>query len=180
MMTQVPGFQAAHLCSACGSAHGVSRRGFLCTGAAAVAAVPALAASVVNTAQAQSTAAPAPGRPLLIKNGCVLSLDRAVGDFERADVLIAGSKIAAVGPNLNASDAEVIDASRAIVMPGFVDTHRHMWEGILRNIIPDSSLWLPMATRPTAGPTSARIRGRNIPTTFAACASSIFPATISC
>src|SRR5262245_42960193 len=139
-MTQVPDFQPAHFCSACGSAHGVSRRGFLCTSAAVVAAAPVLAASVVGTARAQQAAAPASGRPILIKNGCVLTLDRAVGDFERADVLIAGSKIAAVGPNLNAPDAEVIDAGRAIVMPGFVDTHRHMWEGILRNVIPDSSL----------------------------------------
>jgi 5-methylthioadenosine/S-adenosylhomocysteine deaminase len=70
----------------------------------------------------------------------VLSLDPAVGDFERADVLISGSKVAAVGPNLSAPDAEIIDASRAIVMPGFIDTHRHMWEGILRNILPDASL----------------------------------------
>jgi cytosine/adenosine deaminase-related metal-dependent hydrolase len=70
----------------------------------------------------------------LLKNGCVLSLDKKVGNFRQADVLIEGSKIAAVGPNLSAADAEVIDASDTIVMPGFVDTHRHMWEGILRNI----------------------------------------------
>ncbi len=139
-MTRLSGSRLGHFCSACGSAHGPTRRAFLCTGAAAVAAAPAIAASVVGTAHAQPATAPAPGRPILIRNGCVLSLDRAVGDFERADVLIRGSKIAAVGPNLSAPDAEVIDATRAIVMPGFIDTHRHMWEGILRNIIPDSSL----------------------------------------
>ncbi len=124
---------------ACGSTH-VSRRGFLCTSVAAVAAAPVLVTSPGANAQAQPGPAPAAGRPILIKNGCVLSLDPAVGDFERADVLVSGGKIAAVGPNLAAPDAEVIDASRAIVMPGFIDTHRHMWEGILRNIIPDSSL----------------------------------------
>lgn len=122
----------------CGSRH-VSRRGFLCTSVAAAAAAPMLVTSAAN-AQGQPSPAPAAGRPILIKNGCVLSLDPAVGDFERADVLVSGGKIAAVGPNLAAPDAEVIDASRAIVMPGFIDTHRHMWEGILRNIIPDSSL----------------------------------------
>ena len=53
---------------------------------------------------------PAAGRPILIKGGCVLSLDRAVGDFEQADVLIEGSKIAAVRPNISAPNAEVIDA----------------------------------------------------------------------
>ncbi len=125
---------------ACGSTHPLSRRGFLCTGAVAAAAVPILMTTQAANAQAQPSLVPAPGRPILIKNGCVLSLDPAVGDFERADVLVSGSKIAAVGPNLAAPEAEVIDASRAIVMPGFIDTHRHMWEGILRNIIPDASL----------------------------------------
>jgi len=70
----------------------------------------------------------------LLKGGCVLSLDKNIGNFPQADVLIEGTKIAAVGPNLGVSDAEVIDASNTIVMPGFVDSHRHMWEGILRNI----------------------------------------------
>jgi 5-methylthioadenosine/S-adenosylhomocysteine deaminase len=70
----------------------------------------------------------------LLKNGCVLTLDANVGNFTEADVLIEGTKIAEVGPNLTAGDAEVIDASNTIVMPGFIDTHRHLWEGILRNI----------------------------------------------
>ena len=88
---------------------------------------------------AQQAPAPAGARRLLIKGGCVLSLDPAVGDFDAADVLIEGTRIGAVGPNLTA-DAEVIDASRAIVMPGFVDTHRHMWQGALRNILPNGLL----------------------------------------
>ncbi len=71
---------------------------------------------------------------ILLKDGCVLSLDSKVGNFHKANVLIDGSKIAAVGPNVTAGDAEVIDASGMIVMPGFIDTHRHTWEGILRNI----------------------------------------------
>jgi cytosine/adenosine deaminase-related metal-dependent hydrolase len=71
---------------------------------------------------------------ILLKNGIVLSLDPNVGNFHQANVLIEGSKIAAVGPNVDAGDAEVIDASKMIVMPGFVDSHRHIWEGILRNI----------------------------------------------
>ena len=71
---------------------------------------------------------------ILIQNGCVLTLDKKVGNFHKADVLIEGTKISAVGPNLSAADAEIIDASDMIVMPGFVDSHRHVWEGILRNI----------------------------------------------
>lgn len=77
---------------------------------------------------------------ILLTNGCVLTLDRKIGNFRQADVLIDGSKIAAVGPNLKADGAEVIDAANTIVMPGFVDSHRHMWEGILRNIGTDVPL----------------------------------------
>jgi cytosine/adenosine deaminase-related metal-dependent hydrolase len=77
---------------------------------------------------------------ILIKNGTVLSMDAKVGNFRNADVLIEGSKIAAVGPSLSAADTEVIDASNMIVMPGFIDTHRHLWEGILRNIGADIPL----------------------------------------
>jgi hypothetical protein len=56
------------------------------------------------------------------------------------DLLIDDGKIAAVGHRLDASGAEVVDASGMIVMPGFVDTHRHMWQGLLRNIGPDDLL----------------------------------------
>ena len=80
----------------------------------AVAAAPAIAASVIGAAQAQAAAAAgSAGRPILIKGGCVLSLDRAVGDFEQADVLIEGKKISAVRPNISAPNAQVIDASNA-------------------------------------------------------------------
>jgi 5-methylthioadenosine/S-adenosylhomocysteine deaminase len=79
------------------------------------------------------------GRRLLLKGGCVVSLDPKVGDFENADVLIEGSRIAEVRPNITAS-ATTIDAANTIVMPGFVDTHRHMWQGALRNILPDGLL----------------------------------------
>jgi cytosine/adenosine deaminase-related metal-dependent hydrolase len=76
----------------------------------------------------------------LLKGGCVLTLDPTLGNFREADVLIEDSRIAAVGPNLPAVDAEVIDATDTIVMPGFIDTHRHIWEGILKNIAADALL----------------------------------------
>lgn len=75
----------------------------------------------------------------ILKGGRVLSLDPAVGDFEKADVLIQGTKIVSIQPNIRAS-AKVIDASNMIVMPGFVDTHRHAWEAPLRNILPNGIL----------------------------------------
>jgi 5-methylthioadenosine/S-adenosylhomocysteine deaminase len=143
-MTGLPssGSGLTHFCGACGSLHQVSRRQFLCTTALGAVAAPMLAASVIGPASAQQAGAPATasGRPLLIKGGCVLTLDRALGDFEKADVLVEGSKISAVRPDINVPNAEVIDASNAIVMPGFIDTHRHMWQGFLRNVLPDGSL----------------------------------------
>ena len=126
-------------CPCCQPISGLSRRQFLCTTAAGVAAAPVLATSVIGAAEAAPRAAQA-GRPILIKGGCVLSLDSAIGDFDQADVLVEGKKISAVKPNISAPNAQVIDASKCVVMPGFVDTHRHMWEGFLRNSLPDGSL----------------------------------------
>lgn len=70
----------------------------------------------------------------LLQGGCVLSLDRKVGNFYRADVLIDGDAIAEVGPDLRAREAEVVDASDTIVMPGFVDAHRHVLESLFRGL----------------------------------------------
>ncbi len=76
----------------------------------------------------------------LIKGGTVISVDPAVGDFETGDVLIEDGAIAAVGPRLEAGDAEVIDATDRIVMPGLIDTHRHTWQALFRNIGSDWTL----------------------------------------
>ena len=70
---------------------------------------------------------------MLIRNATVLSMDPQVGDLAAGDVLVEGDRIAAVGPDLgDAGQDDVIDATGCIVVPGFVDTHRHMWEGALR------------------------------------------------
>ena len=73
----------------------------------------------------------------LIKNGSVVSVEPALGVLPRADVLVRNGRIEAVGPDLAAGDAEVIDATDMIVMPGFVDTHYHMWSALGRNFIGD-------------------------------------------
>src|SRR5207245_10382884 len=74
------------------------------------------------------------------KGGIVSSSDPKVGEFEKADVLIEGKKIAAVGPNLKAASAAVIDATDRIVMPGLIDTHHHQYQAVLRGIIADALL----------------------------------------
>jgi 5-methylthioadenosine/S-adenosylhomocysteine deaminase len=76
----------------------------------------------------------------LIQGGHVLSLDPAIGDLPVGDVLIEGAHIVEVGRGLSAADAELIDGAGTIVMPGFVDSHRHIWEGTLRNIGTDVPL----------------------------------------
>ncbi len=76
----------------------------------------------------------------LIRGGTILSQDPTVGNLTVGDVLIDGDTILEIGPMLAVDNAEVIDATGMIVMPGFVDTHRHIWEGLLRNIGTDVPL----------------------------------------
>ncbi len=77
---------------------------------------------------------------ILIKGGIVLSQDPDVGELPEADILVEGDRIAEVGRNLSAADAKVIDATGDIVIPGFVDTHRHTWETSIRTSAPDYTL----------------------------------------
>lgn len=76
----------------------------------------------------------------LIRGAQIVSMDPNVGELEKGDVLIDGDTIAAVQPSVDAGDAEVIDGSGRIVIPGFVDTHRHTWETAIRGCAPNSTL----------------------------------------
>ena len=76
----------------------------------------------------------------VIKGGTILTLDPNLGDFSKGDVVIEGEEIVAVGPGQANGEVDVIDATGMIVLPGFVDTHRHIWEGLLRNIGTDVPL----------------------------------------
>jgi cytosine/adenosine deaminase-related metal-dependent hydrolase len=73
----------------------------------------------------------------LIKGGALVSVDPTIGALPEADVEIDDGKIVAVGPDLRARGARRIDASRMIVMPGFVETHYHMWSALGRNFVGD-------------------------------------------
>jgi cytosine/adenosine deaminase-related metal-dependent hydrolase len=79
------------------------------------------------------------GNRLLLRGGHVITVDPELGDLPDADVLIDGDKIEAVGPGLSA-DAEVVDVSGQIVIPGFIDTHRHTWEAAIRGSAPNATL----------------------------------------
>ena len=77
---------------------------------------------------------------ILIKGGIVLTQDESLGELNGADVLVEGDKIAAVGPDISPDGAQVIDAAGDVVIPGFIDTHRHTWETSIRTCAPDYSL----------------------------------------
>src|ERR1700728_4087186 len=75
--------------------------------------------------------------PILFKSGTIVTMDPRIPNLSTGDVLVNGGRIAAVGVNLQADGAEVIDATGSIVMPGLVDAHHHMWLGVMRRMMPD-------------------------------------------
>lgn len=77
---------------------------------------------------------------ILIRNAIIVSMDPAVGNLKRGSILVEGDRIAAIGHDLTADDARIIDAEGLIALPGFVDAHRHVWQGALSMIAPDAVL----------------------------------------
>lgn len=76
---------------------------------------------------------PRDGQPIVFRNGIVLTMDDSRTVLPRGDVLVKDGRIAEVGVEVAApDDAFEIDAGGGIVMPGMVDTHRHMWQTAMR------------------------------------------------
>jgi 5-methylthioadenosine/S-adenosylhomocysteine deaminase len=122
----------------------LGRRDFLKASSATAAAAAGL--SIFNAPQAAAHGGGPQdsgrnGRRYVIRNGHVMSMDPAVGDIVRGDVLVEGKKIKAVGRNLRVGDADEIDAEGRIVMPGFVDTHHHQFETAIRSFLADGLLF---------------------------------------
>ena len=67
-------------------------------------------------------------------------MDPDVGEIPNGDVLVEDGGIVDVGRGLEVSDAEEVDATGMIVMPGFVDTHRHTWQTPVRGVLPSCTL----------------------------------------
>jgi 5-methylthioadenosine/S-adenosylhomocysteine deaminase len=76
----------------------------------------------------------------LIKGGIVLTQDDKLGELPSADVLVEDGRIVDVGTDLSVDDARVINATGDIVIPGFIDSHRHTWETCIRTCAPDFAL----------------------------------------
>jgi 5-methylthioadenosine/S-adenosylhomocysteine deaminase len=138
-----PGFHADH--------HPASSRRRFLKSAARLAVAGTLAETLPGVALAQGADAgnADPGlsqiqaaRRVLLRGGVVLTLDRQIGDFAEADVLIEGGAIREIRPNIAISDenAVVIDAANRVIAPGFIDTHHHFYQGILRNILTNGLL----------------------------------------
>ncbi len=81
----------------------------------------------------------APG--VVFRGGTVLTMDDRRTVLTDADVLVVGDRIEAVGPALEVPPGTVeVDASGGIVMPGMIDTHRHMWQTVMRGYGADWTL----------------------------------------
>ncbi|MGE0518474.1 MAG: amidohydrolase family protein [Candidatus Binatia bacterium] len=107
---------------------------------------------------------------LLVKNARVVAtMDDARREIPDCDILIDGAVISRVGPRLEAPGAEVLDASGCVVLPGFVNTHNHSFQGIYR-ILPKTqdvhfldwityltSLWIERPVSPEAAQAAARV-----------------------
>ncbi|HYC80448.1 MAG TPA: amidohydrolase family protein, partial [Solirubrobacterales bacterium] len=81
---------------------------------------------------------------VLIRGATVISMDPAVGDLPRGDILIEGSRIEAIGSDLGAAasqgQAVVVEAAGCIAIPGLVDAHRHCWQTQMRRLLADAGI----------------------------------------
>ncbi len=69
----------------------------------------------------------------LIRGATVITLD-AQGDLPRADLLVTGDTITEIAPALHVDDAQVVDATGCILIPGLVNAHMHTWQTALRGL----------------------------------------------
>jgi len=104
------------------------RRTFLKMGAGLAAAAPFAplfsGASAAQTGDGELLALQR-ARRIRLARGIVLTLDRRIGDFVSADVVIEDGKISAIGQNIpSPPDTVVVDCVNRIIIPGFVDTER--------------------------------------------------------
>src|SRR5829696_3431567 len=84
---------------------------------------------------------PAMSDTVVFRNGLVLTMDDAHTVLPGADVLVTGDRITEVGVGLSVPEGTVeIDASGGILMPGMIDTHRHMWQTAMRGYGADWTL----------------------------------------
>ena len=79
----------------------------------------------------------------LIRDGAIVSVDPTIGDLTRGSILVRDGLIVDVGEDVDGADAEVIDASAMLVMPGLIDSHHHLWSAIGRNFLAEGFEYYP-------------------------------------
>lgn len=72
---------------------------------------------------------------IVIRNANILTMDDALGDLVASDIHVRNGEIIALGAALDAPGAEEIDGRNCLIMPGFVDTHQHLWNGLFRGLV---------------------------------------------
>ena len=77
----------------------------------------------------------------LIRGATIVTMDPRLGDLSKGDILIVDDRIAEIAPSISADDAEIVDATGMIASPGFVDTHRHIWQTQLKGVAINWSLF---------------------------------------
>ncbi|MFF5703602.1 amidohydrolase family protein [Streptomyces sp. NPDC012794] len=138
-----------------------SRRDVL-AGLGLAAATPLVLGSTPGPARHDLPSRPAVpgGRTVLLRGASlVLTMDPALGSgplgaVENADVLVLDGAVAAIGTALRTPPgARVVEASGKLVMPGFVDTHNHLWQAAIRGGCTDRDLfgWFRGCTDPQRG-----------------------------
>lgn len=103
------------------------------TALAATGAVSGMGCAQTGSGNSGADARSLPGRgEFVIRGATILSMDAGIGDFARGDVHVRDGAIVAVAKEIAAPAAAVIDAGGMICMPGFIDTHWHLWTSVFR------------------------------------------------
>ena len=116
----------------------MTRRDFL--GAAATLGTMALASRAAGAVQESTRAVGSvsgrlPGRgEFVVKNAHVITMDSKLGEIAGGDIHVRDGAIVAVGRDLSAPQAEIVRADNMIALPGFIETHWHMWGAVARNM----------------------------------------------
>jgi cytosine/adenosine deaminase-related metal-dependent hydrolase len=76
-------------------------------------------------------------KKILLKGGCLITMDKKIGQIDRGDLLIEGNKIINIAEEIKVDDAEIISAENMILMPGIIDSHIHTWQTGIRGIAGD-------------------------------------------
>lgn len=74
----------------------------------------------------------APARTL-IRGATIVTMD-AQGDLPSGDILVTGDTLTEIAPAIHADDAQVVDATGHIIIPGLINAHMHTWQTALRGL----------------------------------------------